>query len=282
MSKVLITQAVKHISVCVLLLLTLVFAVLKSTTAVAQEVGVPDYSGKDPNKLPILAPCTRFEESYETLGYTNTPIDEWPAKYHKATEDVVEEMLRPPKVTCTADSYSSLIEAGPKLTALAKKLPPWQGANATIARFDMARVLLENLRIYECAMMEYDRFLYYDTTSEEFEKEKERQEEANERSDDDPVISFFDFFFSDLLFGASKRYELIQRERIIARKTLNRTLTLLGTMDRFLPLQIELECMQRMSIDMRNIAALSAETSSCMPKTWNAKDVLRDYKEESE
>lgn len=53
-------------------------------------------------------------------------------------------------------------------------------------------------------------------------------------------------------------------------------------MDRLRPLEAELECMQRMSIDIRNIAALSAETSACMPRTWYAKDALRDFKEDEE
>lgn len=258
-----------------------VFVGTMQTTAQSPEVGVPEFSGKDPTESPILAPCSRFADNYDDLGYTDTHIEEWPDLYHDTVAKIVTESLDSPKISCTADDYEALLKAGDELKKLAKKLPPWKDTDTEVSRFDLPRVLLENLRIYECALVEFRQFLHYDTAAENFDEEKERQEKEEGRSPDDTtVISFFKFFFSDLMTETSKRAETIKRERAIARRALNRTLTLIGTMDRLRPLEAELECMQRMSLDVRNIAALSAETSSCIPRTWNAKDTLRDYKED--
>ena len=263
------------------LVLTGVFVLLwanSQPTALAQDVAIPEYTGRAPDQYPILAPCSRFDEAYEDLGYLDKPIEEWKKAYHDAVSEVVAESLEQPKIECTATDYDSLLQPGTKLEELAKKLPPWQkqdddDANeVSITRFDISRVLLEHLRVYECALSEYYEFRYYDTAAEEFRKEEE--ETGSER------INFFDYFISDLVKDTNERSAFIIKEKTIARTALHRTLTILGTMDRLLPLQAELECMQRMSLDIRNIAGLAAETSSCMPRTWNAKDVLRDYQEE--
>lgn len=87
-------------------------------------------------------------------------------------------------------------------------------------------------------------------------------------------------FFSGLMEQFLDRSAIINEERVVARVTLHRVLTLIGNFGRLRPLEAELECTQRLSLDIRNISALTAETSSCLPRIWNAKDVLRDYKEE--
>lgn len=242
--------------------------------ALAQEVAVPEFTGRDPDEYPILAPCSRFDDAYEDLGYLDKPIQEWQETYHDTVAEIVAESMKQPEIECTATDYDSLLRAGTKLKTLAGKLPPWQNSEKPVTRFDLSRVLLEHLRVYECALSEYYEFRYYDTAAEEFRKEE--AETGSER------INFFDYFISDLVKGTNERSTLIIREKTVARRALHRTLTILGTMDRLLPLQAELECMQRMSLDIRNIAGLAAETSSCIPRTWNAKDTLRDYQEKEE
>lgn len=164
--------------------------------AQSDDVAVPEYSGRDPEEPPILAPCSRFEEAYEDLGYLDKPLEKWADIYHESVSKVISESLEKPEIQCTGSDYESLLRPGPELRRLAEKLPPWKDTDVPVTRFDLARVLLENLRIYECALIEYDEFLLYDTTVEKFDEEKERQEDEDGRAkDDSSVILFFEFFF---------------------------------------------------------------------------------------
>lgn len=238
-----------------------------------REVSVPEFSGRDPEEHPILAPCSRYEDRYDNLLFRDTNLEEWPDIYHTQVSAVVQEYMEPPELTCTGETYEELFAPGPNLLNLAAGLPPWDDPEVPLSRFDTPRVLIEYLRVYECALMEFSDFQGFDTAEEEFNDEERRQ---------GAFVQFFDFFISDLVSESAIRARIIQHERTVARKTLQRVLTLAAAAERMRPLEAELTCMQRMSLDMRNIASLTAETSSCLPRVWNAKDVLRDYKEEEQ
>lgn len=229
---------------------------------------VPAYSGRPPDEHPILAPCSRFDEQYRFLFFESTPVEAWPDMYHERVDKVIEEYLEKAELECDAENYGELLRAGPELYDLAASLPTWQDSAVPLTRFDTARVLLEYLRVYECALMEFDEFLYFDTTIE--------------MGREDPSLGMFDIFMSDLMVEGQERAGLIAKERATARKILQRVLKLIGAFERLRPIEAELECMQRLSLDIRNVSALTAEASACLPRTWNAKDSLRDFPEEDE
>lgn len=245
-----------------LLISTIHYPLSTPHVSAADDPEIPEFSGRPPDEHPILSPCTRFDDRYDVLGFNSNYIDDWKDIYHTNVNDIVEEYLKQPEIECTAESYVELFTPGPALLDLAASLPTWNDPDVPLSRLDTARVLLEYLRLYECALVEYDALLYYETAQEEFDIRGE--------------IAFEKFFFSDLISEAFSRGNTIKRERIVARKSLHRVLTLIGAFDRLRPLEAELECMQRFSLDVRNIAALSAEASACLPRTWNAKDALRD------
>lgn len=231
----------------------------------AQLFDTPEYSGREPDEHPILAPCGRFDDRYQHLMFADTKLEEWPDMYHKQVNDVIEEYLKPAVIECDAENYGTLSEPGGELLELAASLPTWNDPDVPLSRLDTSRVLLEYLRIYECVLMEFDEFIFYDTRQEEY--------------DDRGAVGFLKYFLSDLMNSAFERSEIILREREIARTTMHRAVTIMGAFDRLGPLDAELECMQRFSLDMRNVAALTAETSACLPRIWNAKDSLRDIEE---
>ena len=231
----------------------------------AAELAVPEYSGRPPDEHPILAPCSRFENRYRTLLFEELYIAEWPEIYHDQVNRVIEEYLAPREVECSAVDYENFLPPGPELLGLAEGLPTWNDPDVPLSEYDIARVLLEYLRIYECSLMEFGEFLEFDTTLEEKSKP-----------------DFVSIFFPEVMVEAFERSAIIQEERSVARQTLHRVLTLIGNFGRLRPLEAELECTQRLSLDIRNIAALTAETSSCLPRIWNAKDSLRDFKEEDQ
>ena len=236
------------------------------TTYAQPVITTPEFSGRDPDDHPKLTPCSRFDDRYQHLGFADRPLDEWADMYHERVSTVIEEYLEPAVIECDAEDYGTLSEPGGELLDLAASLPTWNDPAVPLSRLDTSRVLLEYLRIYGCALFEFNEFILYDTAEEEYEERGE--------------IDFLKFFFSDLMTSALVRTETIQKEQQLARKALHRAITIMGAFDRLGPLDAELECMQRFSLDMRNISALTAETSACLPRIWNAKDSLRDYKED--
>ncbi len=228
-------------------------------------VDVPKYAGRASGTQPILTPCSRHVGDYRKLGFLENNIDQWPDTYHKRVDSVVEEYLKPSELDCSAEDFGDFLKPGPELKSLAADLPQWS-SGTPISRLDTGRVLLEYLRVYECGLMEFGEFVQFDTTREEYKKHAE--------------VPLFTLFMSGLMTESSLRTEIIQTEQLIARKSLHRVLSLLGAFDRLRPLSSELECLQRFSLDVRNITALSAETSACMPRIWNAKDTLRDIQQE--
>ena len=222
-------------------------------------VGIPEYSGRDLEEHPILSPCSRYGEVYKDLGFQRKKLKEWPDIYHKKVNELIEEYFEPEPIDCSASSYNELLKPGEKLKELAELLPAWKDPDVSLTRLDAGRVLLEYLRIYECTLMEYDSFLFEETMDEE--------------TDDS---GFLDLFLSGLMQFAVGRSEILEREQAIARESLHRALSIMGAFDRLRPLEVELECMQRFTLDLRNITALTAETSACLPRIWQTKDVLRD------
>ncbi len=61
-----------------------------------------------------------------------------------------------------------------------------------------------------------------------------------------------------------------------ARPTLERTLSIIGGLDRLNLLKLDIECLRRASLDLRNTLGLVAEAASCMPRSWDVRGSLRD------
>lgn len=220
------------------------------------------------DKYPILGPCSRDDKAYSTLDFIQKPFDDWPSTYHETVNDVLEEHFKTPDIECTADNYQSFLKPGPKLKLLASSLPPWKDPEdaAKLTQFDVGLVLVEYLRVYECSLMEYSFFQAPEIVRERFRTES-------------PSTVVLNYFYMDLVKEMFKRTSIISNELRTARKTLYKMLDIIGSYDRLLPLQVELECLQRTSLDIRNVMSLTAEASSCLPRVWSAKDPLRDLEE---
>jgi len=227
---------------------------------------------------PILAPCSRFDSRYrDKLGFREKYIKNWPKQYHDTVNTIIEDHLKPPELQCDAPDYESLLKPGEELKKLATTMPTWSDPQVRLTRYDLGRVLLEYLRVYECALNEYASISLYDTA-----KEIGREEDEGLRqplADPEMARVFLNIFMSGLSTEDADRLAIIDREKILAREALTRTLSVVAALDRLRPVEMELQCMQQMSLDIRNVTALSAEASACLPRVWNAKDILRDLKE---
>ncbi|MCF7844707.1 MAG: hypothetical protein K9M03_02670 [Kiritimatiellales bacterium] len=278
----------------------------------------PAAYGNIPKRYPILAACTRFEyDIFESIDFDDieyedvmkiSDVSKWMKQYHSTVGAVVEESYKGSgSPVCTASSYEQMLPLKGSLKRLAESLPSWkkltwqipprdidpddfevdpQRNNDNInklSQLDVGTVLLEYLQMYECAMVERSLFLVRDTLSQEQNREK-RIKELKEDASDDVLEALLKIIKNRPLswaryieFVAGDR-QLILQELTQARRSLERTLSFLSSYNRMRPIDMELTCLQQASLDIRNGLALAADASSCLPRIWNNKDVLRDYK----
>jgi hypothetical protein len=192
--------------------------------------------------------------------------------YHSTVSGVVNAHLAEladlagKPLQCTANDYRGLLEPSRALSDLANRLPEWGPSRAAeLSEADLGPVLLEYLRVYECALHERERFLTVFVQDEE--------EEVTETEDGKKIGTIGRL---ELTTEQERQRKLITDEILTARPALEKTLAFLGAIDRLRPLSAELECLKRASLDLRNATGLMAEASACMPKIWDARGSLRD------
>ncbi len=253
---------------------------------------------------PVLGACTSennalFEIDSDRIGGDSSPanpiapdaVDIWSTCYHAMVESVIEEHLgnqpadnvmdilndcyshlgdievtpgEAHQLDCFAETPETLSPAGSLLKLLASQLAPWQHPDdlEALTASDVGSVLNEYVRTYECALNERSFFRF----------PRVQEELAS--------VSIRDFFgnvsLDEINKEALEEEHKITQEMQVARPALQRALSLIGGMERLKPLESEVECLQRASLDIRNSFALSAETASCMPRAWDARDALRD------
>jgi hypothetical protein len=238
-------------------------------------------SGTKPTS-PVLTACGEatyklftapsYASSCAVSAQGDTELEKWAALYHGTAKKVLEEDSAPPGAntppfTCTGEDYAEFLKPRPCLKALAGALPTWEaGEISNLSQADIGVVLLEYLRMYECTLVERGLFL----------PEKAEMTEGAE-------VTLFGvpYYVVDIGHKVARVFSernLINQELSLARPTLRRVLSIGGNSPRIRVLEEEIKCIQQTSLDIRNGLALSAEASSCMPRIWNAKDILRDVK----
>ena len=202
---------------------------------------------------PLLPPCS--QEGVENL-FPTVPnlkpiktLEMWSQRYHAQVEAVLEGHI---KQVQSMNSCNETLISQPEssLKMLASSLPLWKGER-NLKQSDAPAVLSEYLRTYECALVEYNLYLV-----SEIIKSAETQPEVNKM--------------------IRKAHQHINNEAIISRRALERSLTIASGIHRLQPLDADLTCLQKASLDIRNSLALSAEAASCLPRVWDTKDPLRD------
>jgi hypothetical protein len=213
-----------------------------------------------------LAACTGTGSMFETL-----PFSKWPDTYHKTVADVIdahENTLRDTNIEelqCTAPDYPSIVKPTLYLKNLAKTLAPWKDTKKlnSLSEMDIGPVLLEYVRIYECALAERKNYLSI-LVPREF---------ASSASAANTTKTMDRISYNEAVDTQSRT---IDHELAISRLTLNRTMLIVGGEDRLRPLSLDIECLKRVSLDIRNIMGLISQASACMPRIRDARGSLRD------
>lgn len=236
--------------------------------------------GSVPDPLYIQCMTSVGDAAYCSSLYPPQPLpfDAWGPTYHKNVNEIVEYFFGKPTDDNLALRQSSAIAAScgnggggdvhvsPKLSTIAKGLEPWAGSSTAFQSSDIAPVLLEYLRVYECSLAE---------RSTELPLAIWREESAR-RGGLPGGITANPIEYQNLLTMWYEQKNTINHELSISRPTLERVLALMGTVNMTRMVVQDTECLQRASLDIRNVIALSADAAACLPRIWNAKDPLRN------
>ncbi|MDD3896337.1 MAG: hypothetical protein PHU04_00615 [Candidatus Peribacteraceae bacterium] len=232
-------------------------------------------AGNPEDHYPILGACGRSEHLNlfrwvppQELGEGEEDvIDIWSREYNERVNVIVEEYrsMDGSEIDCLSDSLETLLPAGRNMLALAGQLPPWEDPQdlAQLSYMDTNTVLLEHLRMYECALVGRYFYLFGDVM-------KEMQAIYGQK---DAIL-----WWGNVFREFQKQERKIRHEIAVSRTSLNRVLLLLNGYGRLRSLEMEVECFDRATKDFRNALAAAAEASACLPRAWDAKDPMRDLK----
>jgi hypothetical protein len=246
-----------------------------TTIAIVIGMGAPRAEAATPGWreiAPKLGACT-YED---TDLFRDRPFSGWIQQYHGTVGKIIEGLLGTPTSRHFVNRRFSAgpaqcqstapVPAPPGLSELAVRLEPWKGSADPFTRSDTTPVLLEYLRVYECSLAERSFFLPVEIRNEELER----------RALLPGGLGANPLWYTDLFRMTFEQLTTIIEEFETARPTLERALSLAGTLNLARHFSDDIECLQRASLDIRNALALSADTAACMPRIWNAKDPLRD------
>jgi hypothetical protein len=171
----------------------------------------------------------------------------------------------------------------PKLTALAARLPGLSipRTNGTDSMYlaprpigfnSFASVLGEYMREYECKLSELQQqSLALVSSGDDIDEPCTETTSSAGTSSSCPPVSGYDVFERT---GAYQ--QRLQEERTIARTALERTFETLRSFETNYAVAVDLVCIQRLSLDLKNEMSLLADSVSCMPKIWDAVTSLHD------
>lgn len=188
--------------------------------------------------------------------------EQWRDGYHKTVDAVVEADLSQSdeQLVCIDDPH---YQATPALEKLARKMSPWWDKTTPVTEDDLPLVLQTYLQHYECNSQERLFFLSTEVAAD--------LAQQNLPLGGQPGIPV------PLLLDRTVREEkMLKDELLLARPALDRTLLYLSGRTRLRPLMQNLQCLARLSLDLRNILGIVAEQSAYLPRIWDARGSLRD------
>lgn len=223
-------------------------------------VGCADEAGIRGKQAIDLPPC-----SAEGSIFAERTLDKWPSLFHLGVDAVINAHLEQAgavgdaALQCTAQDYRALSPASDNLRTVASFLPLWRKNPEMlndVSEADMGAVLLEYVRVYECSLDEMQNQLPF------------KAAEQNTNGDALDLGTYHN--------RQGEALAMIEEERRLARPALERAFELIGGYERLRPLWLEIECLKRASLDLRNGLGLVAEGSACMSRIWDAHGSLRD------
>ncbi len=208
--------------------------------------------------------CSKSTSEIKALFPEDDSFEKIRDDYHEKVDKIVEELLTPGTETCIDSGTEQGGRKLKELRELGEKLPGTRAAAGKLTASDAPGVLLEYLRLYECVLNERSWYLPLQVLDNNIEEQKEGGQKSSTPN------------LGELGEGLTKAVPLVAREQVLARRTLERMLTALHATLMARTVEDDAGCFLRSSFDAKNAFGLAQEASMCLPRTWDAKDVLRD------
>lgn len=188
----------------------------------------------------------RFRTCSDSPVFANLSLSDIERRYHYTMQELVEERMRLYEGTtllqCDAKTMNEIIPQGALAKEVARLLPDVPDSPTfTYHHFEL--LLHEFWRTYDCELFSFlqDDAAYAKAT-------------GKEESDTEQFGEFI-----------RERDRLITRERLRARSTFDRLMSVLRASEKNLPLHASLRCLQRGAADVRNAMSLVSDISQCLP-----------------
>ncbi len=190
----------------------------------------------------------RFRTCAGSKIYEKLSFPEMQKKYHYTMEQLVEERMRlyqgETLLQCDAKEMDHVVPPGEFASKVAKELPHVPNPpNFSFSDFEL--LLHEFWRMYDC---------HLDTV-------EPMPEALSGKYADESYEGHYEGYI-DLSFVQT---DLVARERLQARATFDRLMSVLRASEQYLPLHASLRCLQRGATDVRNAMSILSDASQCIP-----------------
>lgn len=155
------------------------------------------------------------------------------------------------RTVCTGGAR---VTASDELAALAKTLPPWSDG-APFTEADMPAILLAYEAAYECAL-QWRANLLFSSVKDDAQTMPSANGAFYEGTSRDVVLPL-------LVMEVQDERTVITREISVAPRTMHKLLRYMAGTDRLRTLESNLRCLERASLDIRNIMSLNADIAAC-------------------
>ncbi len=228
-----------------------------------------------PFTFPITFPdsSSTSSEDDEKEEAARTTVEEWRDFYTAAVDAIIRAHMNQPPSICRAEPF---VPASNPLKAIAALLEPWK-SGVPFTEEEAPSILLEFLRTYRCALQFRAGDLYYQNALDAYEAEPDDPSFEYPPKDEDEFNDDNSIFVIPVLARSLREQLVIEEELTLAEPAMRRTLTYIAAADRMRPLSSNITCLEDVSLEIRNLMSLAAETSACMVRIRNARGSLRTY-----
>ncbi len=227
-----------------------------------------------PFTFPIeFADSSSSSDDEEEEEAARTTVEEWRDFYHAAVDAIIRAHMNQPSAICRAEPF---VPASEPLKAIAALVEPWK-SGVPFTEEEAPSILLEFLRTYRCALQFRAGDLYYQNALDAYEAEPGDPSFEYPTKDEDEFNDDNSIFVIPVLARAMREHLVIGEELTLAEQAMRRTLIYIAAADHMRPLASNVTCLEDISLEIRNLMSLAAETSACMVRIRNARGSLRTY-----
>jgi hypothetical protein len=189
-------------------------------------------------------------------------------KYHRMMSAAFAEHERalatPSAWTCSANTFERMAPRSQTLSAMASTMPQWKKRLQDVTFVKFPDVVADFQRLYECKLSEFDASWSTTVVAQGYDRYDSSAQKGK------PITQFTET--PRIVEFQNSLHEEVELTRL----ALQRSLLTLRSLELGAPINVELNCLEREMLDMRNELSLLADASACFPRIWDAATSLHE------